>query len=752
MSAHVFTDRSRSHAGYPDIASYGNNLLCAWLESDGRDDVVKIAMADPSTGVMSGVTSLTAAGSIAYTPRVFVSGTTADIVWTEYSGDAWSVRCVTMRDSGFSPARALASGFGAFDPVIVRDDARGLHWMFFTKVDRGGATVMGIDLSAGGAAPVNYSEGIAYAARPEAAVGRDGAIWLAFDGIDGVKGHGYRVYVRRIGPAGPGERLALNDSTDWATRPAIAALGNGALVTWYESGRGNVNTYWSAEILHEGGRLIARKVRRIDRTHNWLCWTALAPNHADDSIVFVFSRGWRSIGMRSYANGAWSEERRVPLIGDTILRRARAAFSGGKLAVIWQRSEGNGHRERLSDVGITIENGFHGFPQAPEIDNGNEFNLPVAVAKRLDSPDPEAIRAWRKSRLPAFRDAVLLWGDIHGQSGLSDGQGEVDEYFAFARDVAKLDFTALTDHDCFPNILSPGEWEYSRTVSNALNKPGDIVTIVALEWTSNEYRHDYGHKNIYFPGESGRLFRSTDTATDDPPKLFAALKPEGAICIPHHPAAMWSTASAATDWSYHDGEVQRLVEILSRHAPFEIFGNRSVYTKNVSQAPGHSVVDALARGYRLGIIAGSDSHQLEHGIEGGILAAYARAPDRDGIFSALRDRLVYATTGARIMLEFDIDGTPMGAEMPAAPTSSPEAARAAPVVSFRCLAPSVIETVDFITDHGVIKSCKVDDVRFETDFTIGPESDISWMYARVTQYDHHMAWSSPVWLPEKGKS
>ncbi len=745
MSAHVFTDRSRSHAGYPDIAPYGGKLLCTWIESSGNDDIVKFSLVDPADGAMSVPTTLTAAGTIAYTPRVFATGTTADIVWTEYSADRWSVRSVTFRDLEIQPARTLASGFGAFDPVILRDDERNLYWLFWTAVERGAAAVMGLDLAAGGAVPVKLSEGLAYAARPEATVGRDGAIWLAFDGIDGVKGHGYRVYVRRLESGRPGEMLALNDSTDWATRPAIAALGSGALVTWYESGRGNVNTYWSAEILHQGGRLIARKVRRIDRTHNWLCWTALTRNPADDSIVFVFSRGWRSIGMRNYANGAWSEERRVPLIGDTIMRRARAAFSGDKLAVIWQRSEDNGHRDRLSDVGLTIEHGFQGFPAAPAIDNGNEFNLPVAVEKRLDSPDSDAARTWRKSRLPAFRDATLLWGDIHGQSGLSDGQGEVDEYFAFARDIAKLDFTALTDHDCFPNILSPAEWEYSRTVSNALNKPGDIVTIVALEWTSNEYRHDYGHKNIYFPAESGRLFRSTDHETDDPPKLFAALKPEGAICIPHHPAAMWSTASAATDWSYHDGEVQRLVEILSRHAPFEIFGNRSVYTKNVSQAPGHSVVDALARGYRLGIIAGSDSHQLEHGIEGGILAAYTKTPDREGVFAALHDRLVYATTGARILLEFAIDGTPMGGEMPAGPTRSHE-------VAFRCLAPSVIETVDFITDRGVVKSCKVDADQFETNFTIDQGSDISWMYARVTQYDHHMAWSSPVWLPEKGES
>ena len=52
----------------------------------------------------------------------------------------------------------------------------------------------------------------------------------------------------------------------------------------------------------------------------------------------------------------------------------------------------------------------------------------------------------------------VYFGDIHGQSGLSDGMGEVDQYYHRARDKARLDFTALTDHDCYPDWTTQSEW------------------------------------------------------------------------------------------------------------------------------------------------------------------------------------------------------------------------------------------------------------------------------------------------------
>ena len=45
------------------------------------------------------------------------------------------------------------------------------------------------------------------------------------------------------------------------------------------------------------------------------------------------------------------------------------------------------------------------------------------------------------------------------------------------------------------------------------------------------------------------------------------------------------------------------------------------FYKNIKKMKRRCVQDALARNIRLGIVAGSDSHQMEHGLEGGIMAA-----------------------------------------------------------------------------------------------------------------------------------
>ena len=55
----------------------------------------------------------------------------------------------------------------------------------------------------------------------------------------------------------------------------------------------------------------------------------------------------------------------------------------------------------------------------------------------------------------------LYWGDVHGHTSLSDGQGTPDEYFTYARDTANLDFTILTDHDFGhgpPWNMPPEDW------------------------------------------------------------------------------------------------------------------------------------------------------------------------------------------------------------------------------------------------------------------------------------------------------
>jgi hypothetical protein len=80
--------------------------------------------------------------------------------------------------------------------------------------------------------------------------------------------------------------------------------------------------------------------------------------------------------------------------------------------------------------------------------------------------------------------------------------------------------------------------------------------------------------------------------------------------------------------------------------------------------------DAFRRGYRVAIVANSDGHKGRPGASypgastfgsyGGLTCILAERLDRDAVWEAYQNRRVYATTGARIVLNVQADGSPMG--------------------------------------------------------------------------------------------
>ena len=85
----------------------------------------------------------------------------------------------------------------------------------------------------------------------------------------------------------------------------------------------------------------------------------------------------------------------------------------------------------------------------------------------------------------------VYFGDIHGHSELSDGKGSPDDYFTVARDEAKLDFCALTDHDHGgvrrPELWEAGKWELVQKKVAEYHEPGRFVTLLAYERDCDYY-------------------------------------------------------------------------------------------------------------------------------------------------------------------------------------------------------------------------------------------------------------------------
>ncbi len=350
--------------------------------------------------------------------------------------------------------------------------------------------------------------------------------------------------------------------------------------------------------------------------------------------------------------------------------------------------------------------------------------------------------------LPATSNALhvsvsaprILWGDVHGHSGISDGTGVPDDYFAYARDVAGLDVVALTDHDHWGmQVLAdtPELWERIRASTRRFHVPGRFVTLLGFEWTS----WLYGHRHVLYFSDAGRVIDSVDPATETPTQLWNALEGELALTFAHHTAG----DPIATAWQFApDPRFEPVVEIVSVHGSSEAADSPGIVAGAI---PGYFVRDALERGYPLGFIGSGDSHDGHPGLahlaspSGGLAAILAEERTREAVLDALRARRTYATNGARIILRVGLGTTRMGESLPAPTADDP------PNLSVQVVGSAPLQHLDLIRRGRAIERMPLDD-RWEATLqkTVEGLAPGDWLYIRVEQIDHGMAWSSPIFI------
>lgn len=352
----------------------------------------------------------------------------------------------------------------------------------------------------------------------------------------------------------------------------------------------------------------------------------------------------------------------------------------------------------------------------------------------------------------------IYWGDIHAHSTLSDGKQTPDFIYNWAKNVANLNFFALSDHNW---ALNNDKIATLKQKAKQYHKPGKFVTFFGFEFAPGLRRGAYGrpnHKNTYFLNVDENteglkpLFRPE--GVEDPNAFWNLLEGRTAITIPHHTGLPYDTYFG-TNWGYHHEKMQRLVEIFSH------WGNSERYDAPYplpQRQKGNFVIDALKRGYRLGFIGSSDDHSGHPGTNYksghhnviGLAAVYSKSLTRNGLWDGLWNRRTYATTHAeRIIIEFEINGHKMGEEFEA---------NAPPEIKFSVAGTSPLKKVV------VVKYDKTGGYRpFKTITNLGGEThqetitdnefvEDSFYYLRVFQENGALAWSSPIWIKEKGVS
>jgi len=341
------------------------------------------------------------------------------------------------------------------------------------------------------------------------------------------------------------------------------------------------------------------------------------------------------------------------------------------------------------------------------------FSAPEAAGRPLfivAADEERNVSGWSNPIMPRRLDGRhLFWGEIHAHTQLSDGERTTDDLYTYARDVAGLDFAGQGDHiDCFTRAEDKSAWLAIGDACRKYNDPGKFATLLGFE--ANMTRRtphvtdpekkvprlygsfDHYDLNVYFPGDEADIpFPAYPTLYTE--EMLEFYRSTECIKIIHHSASSFQ----GVDWRYLEFAPD-LVEICSK------WGRQS-----------------------------------------GLTAVFAEELERGSIYRALKERRCYATTGARIMLDFKVDAASMGQMIS---THTPRA------ISVDVHAEAPIRSIEVIKNNRLFAAMMGSHwaPRMKSEQLViadeEPPSAEDFYYVRVTQTDGHRAWSSPIWVRE----
>lgn len=324
----------------------------------------------------------------------------------------------------------------------------------------------------------------------------------------------------------------------------------------------------------------------------------------------------------------------------------------------------------------------------------------------------------------------ILWGDLHG---MAFNQRPLDDFYRYAREVAGLDFAAAMLFSY--NTCVGDTWARVKEAAKRHTAQGAFVGVAGVEFGSPP---DGSHRNVHFPEPTDVppiFFEERPPALD--PHLRERFHPETIFC--HDLAEFYATVhrfGGVVSGHFHTLDYRResLAEIWQKQSGSEHEEER--------------VFRLLNRGLRLGVIAGSDTHDSAPGNPepepgcpqpAGLMAVLADEVTPSALWQAVRQRHVYATTGARIALRFASGAHLMGSVLPR------DAMRAFQV---HVRGTVVLDSVELIANGETVAELAPSGRDCQGDVSVVSAADRApeWYLLRVKQSDGHRAWSSPIWF------
>ncbi len=231
-------------------------------------------------------------------------------------------------------------------------------------------------------------------------------------------------------------------------------------------------------------------------------------------------------------------------------------------------------------------------------------------------------------------------GEVHCHTIESDAEGTAEEALAYARDVGKADYFAVTDHS---HYMTLGELRAQRALADTFNENGAYAPLHGFEMTWNFKTGFWGHMNVL----------NTDWIDSDIEgtglyDLYEKLKkdPE-AVAMFNHPEDAWGDFNEFDGWD---------PEIDARVCLAEIRGER--YDR------GYTLM--LSKGWHAAPVANEDNHK-KNWTTATTTTGYVLAPSltRENVLEAFRRRRTYTTCDNTMKILYRVNGEWLGSRLQA---------------------------------------------------------------------------------------
>ncbi|MEE8154665.1 MAG: CehA/McbA family metallohydrolase [Phycisphaerales bacterium] len=367
----------------------------------------------------------------------------------------------------------------------------------------------------------------------------------------------------------------------------------------------------------------------------------------------------------------------------------------------------------------------------------------------------------------------VFFGNLHSHTSYSDGSATPEVAYAHARDVAKLDFLAITEHNHrrAPSRIATDHDLYSGTISISListarrfTQDGEFVAIYGQEFSTISSGN---HANVF---EVGEVIDEQDVPKGEWDKLIntwlpAHLDSQGkpALLLLNHPAQRSSPNNE--EYGIDDfGSFQTWRSKLDAHAQLINIINGPSHDRPSPGSPSESeFLRYLNMGLHVAPTADQDNHRENWGnaadTRTGVIAS---SLTKANILEALRERHVYASEDKNLRVIATVNGELMGTRIQGSQVPSPGSALSIELSLVDPDEPTALYTIDVYADQVGGRAVADVERQFErtgngtfilNGITYAGGEQYFFLKIRQTDDDHvevDRVWTAPVWFEPDG--